>query len=291
MDELRLRVMRQGKTEAPFTGVYCEHRQRGTYRCAHCSQPLFLSQHKFHSGCGWPSFLQGHQQHVKLRPDERVEGAVEAVCARCDGHLGHLFGEQHLCINSISLEFQAEELEFQLEGPYLAAWRGLFDDRADPNRPDRRGGTLLTYARSLDLLTKLVAHGARVAAENPEDGTTSVHAAAERGDVPALQLLWDRAGGAEGLERFDFLGRAPLACAAAAGNLPALEFLRQKGALVDAWCPRRQGITALNEAVRFRHTPAVELLLRWGADPDLAIGLNSSPRELADELGFPGLEQ
>ena len=72
VDELRQRVMVEGKTEAPFTGKYLEHRQRGIYRCGLCRALLFGSQHKFHSGCGWPSFLAAAEM-VLVRPDRRVE--------------------------------------------------------------------------------------------------------------------------------------------------------------------------------------------------------------------------
>lgn len=60
--------MRGGLTEAPFSGAFCEHRERGCYLCAHCGQTLLFSQYRFHSGRGRPSFLQG-PQHVVLRAD------------------------------------------------------------------------------------------------------------------------------------------------------------------------------------------------------------------------------
>jgi len=264
--------MRQGRTEPPFSGKYLDHRERGRYRCAHCGQVLFESQHKFHSGCGWPSFLHGSDQ-VVVRPDPRVEDATEAICAHCQGHLGHLFDAEHYCINSASLNFEP----LPLPSPQR------FD--GEPNQRDPRGATLLTYWPDLETLADLLGRGGSVGQERPEDGSTSVHRAAETGQLAALRLLW-QADGATARERYDFLGRTPLACAAAGGHLQCLQFLLQQGALVDNYDPRRRGLSALDEAVRFGHREAARLLLEWGADPDLAIGPNPSPRELAAEHGW-----
>ncbi len=108
------RVLRQKGTERAFTGEFTDQVDPGTYHCAACDAELFRSEHKFHSGCGWPSFytaLAGNR--VTLVPDHS-HGMIrtEVLCARCGSHLGHVFDDapdqptgQRYCINSISLKF------------------------------------------------------------------------------------------------------------------------------------------------------------------------------------------
>lgn len=100
-------------TEAPFTGEYDEFWREGTYVCRQCNTPLYVSNHKFHSGCGWPSFDQEIAGAVKKLPDP--DGSrTEIECATCGAHLGHVFtGEgftetdtRH-CVNSLSMKFVA----------------------------------------------------------------------------------------------------------------------------------------------------------------------------------------
>jgi len=108
------RVLRQKGTETAFTGVYWNEHAAGTYVCAACGLTLFDSKTKFESGTGWPSFYEPiAASHVKINRDTSY-GMIrdEVVCARCGGHLGHVFDDgpaptgQRFCMNSVSLKFE-----------------------------------------------------------------------------------------------------------------------------------------------------------------------------------------
>mgnify|MGYP002779451109 CR=1 FL=1 len=111
-EEERRILLNQG-TEPPFCGNLLDNKQDGTYACRLCGLPLFRSDAKFHSGTGWPSFYQSvDKDHVRyLRDVSYGMIRTEIRCARCDGHLGHVFPDgppptgQRYCLNSASMEF------------------------------------------------------------------------------------------------------------------------------------------------------------------------------------------
>lgn len=110
-------VLRQKGTERPFTGTYNLHFEKGNYHCKACNVKLFLSDHKFDSGCGWPSFDQAIEGAINyIRDTSHGMIRTETLCANCGGHLGHVFDDgpqettgQRYCINSISIGFKPTE--------------------------------------------------------------------------------------------------------------------------------------------------------------------------------------
>ena len=110
-------VCREKGTERAFTGEYWDCKEEGVYHCRCCGEPLFLSDTKYDSGCGWPSFFQPVEDEVIEEARDTSHGMIrtEVMCNKCGAHLGHVFedGPQptglRYCINSLSIDLQKSE--------------------------------------------------------------------------------------------------------------------------------------------------------------------------------------
>ena len=111
-------VLRLAGTERAFTGQFDKHFEEGEYSCAGCGTVLFASDAKYNSGCGWPAFTRPAQDDSVEEPRDISHGMIrtEVLCAKCGGHLGHVFpdgppqeGGMRYCINSAALGFEQDD--------------------------------------------------------------------------------------------------------------------------------------------------------------------------------------
>jgi peptide-methionine (R)-S-oxide reductase len=119
LDPVAFNVLRQAGTERAGTGEYTDTETDGVYRCRACEAELFRSETKFHSGCGWPSFYEPTADDAVVLLEDHLLGypRVEARCANCGSHLGHVFrGEgfkvptdERWCINSVCLTLEPKQ--------------------------------------------------------------------------------------------------------------------------------------------------------------------------------------
>ena len=107
LDDFEQYVILNKGTERAFRGKYTDTKDKGTYICRQCNAPLYKSEHKFHSGCGWPAFDDEIPGAVERQPDG---DRVEIICRNCQGHLGHVFHDEGFtdknirhCVNSVSM--------------------------------------------------------------------------------------------------------------------------------------------------------------------------------------------
>ncbi len=114
LTDVQYRVLREKGTERPFTGEFWDHKEPGVYVCAGCGEELFTSNEKFDAHCGWPSFYDSVDKSKVAEHEDNTHGMrrVEVTCAKCGGHLGHVFPDGpkptglRYCINSASLGFK-----------------------------------------------------------------------------------------------------------------------------------------------------------------------------------------
>ena len=165
-------------TEKPFSGEYNDHFLKGTYLCRQCGTTLYLSEDKFDSGCGWPSFDGEIQGAVQRVPDP--DGMrTEIVCANCGGHLGHVFtGEGHTsrnirhCLNSISLKFKP-------------------DESSEPSRAIFAGGCFWGVEYYVQKQKGVIKTSVGYAGGQKDDPSYSEVCAKKTGHIEAVEIIFD----------------------------------------------------------------------------------------------------
>ncbi len=115
LEKLEYQVTRRKATEPAFSGKYDKHDQQGVYVCICCDHELFVSDSKFDSGTGWPSFFKpASEESLSYKKDRSIflRMRTEVLCSQCDSHLGHVFEDgpqptgKRFCVNSVSLKFK-----------------------------------------------------------------------------------------------------------------------------------------------------------------------------------------
>ena len=217
----QFRVLRSSGTERPFCGVLLDNKTPGVYTCAGCGLPLFSSDAKFHSGTGWPSFFQPIAEENVAQRTDRSHGMarIEINCARCDGHLGHVFDDGprptglRFCLNSESLSFTpsdklatlADPLADQTASANVAAasqspathWRGYPDAArlASPSHSEAKavfaGGCFWCTEAAFEQLEGVLDVTSGYAGGSKETADYESVCSGETGHAEAIRITYD----------------------------------------------------------------------------------------------------